>query len=337
VAGKFIVFVPLHEEMEYAHAYMQSEGAECSMPYSQSTDSYFFRFKLQNRTDSEVLFTVIGDMGNTYTLGRITPIIALQQPNACFLVGVAGSLGAERAKLGDVVVSSRAKAMFADKIKTVDPSKEEVRRRPDFDLLNANGVIFIDERKMFRDRDSGEKDFLRFRRMFARSEMSEIMVARYANYVRGATLELAGVSREQFAGLPENLQNAAPAVREGTMFGSDMVIDSESYVRFILERDTDEAADYYNQKAGGRDQRQRWFASTPLAVDMESFGFLTMAMLSKEDFARHYVTVRGISDMAAGKEDLDRTTGQGIRQIAVRNAVKVAIDMINYIVRTNLG
>jgi purine-nucleoside phosphorylase len=117
-----------------------------------------------------------------------------------------------------------------------------------------------------------------------------------------------------------------------------MVVDSEKYVEFILERNTDESADYYHQKAVGRSPLQKWFRSELEAVDMETFGFLLLSQVSGEHFgSRLYFAVRGISDLATDKEALDGSTGDKIREIAIFNAVEVTLDMIDYILRNNLG
>jgi nucleoside phosphorylase len=331
VADKYLVFVPLQEEMKYAYQYMIMQGATTLLPYDPAHDSYHFLYTRPNRTPGEVTFVVLGDMGNTFALGRIAPYLADIRPHASFLVGLAGSID-PNVNLGDVIVSSRSKAIFPDKIKTLNPNKEEVADRANITIPHPNGAkVWVDSRKVV----FGGGSFLRYRRATARSRRSEMLLARYAAYLqRSARLALDAVSVADIPALDPNLENAAPQIHEGTILGSDMVIDSQDYLAFVQERDKDSLADVYNQR--GMHARQQWFPLTLLAVDMESFGFLQLAAQERQ-FTDLYLTVRGISDLAAGKEDLDASTAHQVRDIAVQNAVKVAIDLLNYVIDNKVG
>jgi nucleoside phosphorylase len=334
VEKKFVVFVPLHEEMKYAHAHMLSKHATCPLPYDPQTNDYTFHYTLTARTSARVRFCVIGDMGNAYTLARITPIIEIEKPHGCFLVGLAGSLKPDGIRLGDVVVSSRSKSLYPDKVKKLADAREEVREKSRLSLPDPNGLLLIDDRKVVLG-----DNFLRFRRMFARATVSEPIAHDYVRYAStAAPLPLKGVTASDFPVLRPGSENPNPSPKEGTIFGSDMVVDSEKYVAFVLERNTDDSADYYHQKAGGRSPLQKWFRSDLEAVDMETFGFLLLSQVSGEHFGfRLYFAVRGISDLATDKEPLDKSTSDKVREIAIFNAVEVTLDMIDYILRNNLG
>jgi nucleoside phosphorylase len=273
-------------------------------------------------------------MGNAYTLARITPVIEIEKPHACFLVGLAGSLEPDKVKLGDVVVSSRSKSLYPDKVKTLNKVTEEVRSKSNLNLPDPNGLLLIDDRKVLM-----VDSFLRFRRMFARAAMSEPIASDYVRYAStAAALPLKDVKSSDFPSLRARSENLNPSPKEGTIFGSDMVVDSKKYVQFVLEKNKDDSADYYHQKARGRSPLQKWFKSDLEAVDMETFGFLLLSQVSGEHFgSRLYFAVRGISDLAAEKEALDGSTGDRIREIAIFNAVEVTLDMIDYILRNNLG
>lgn len=333
MTDKYLVFVPLQEEMKYAYNYMDSlPGAYTLLPYDPAHESYLFHYTRPNRTPGEVTFVLLGDMGNTFALGRIAPYLAEIRPHASFLVGLAGSID-PNINLGDVIVSSRSKAIFPDKIKTLNPSKEEVADRASMAIPHPNNSkVWVDSRKVVFSGGS----FLRFRRATARSPKSEMLLARYAAYLRGAQLPLDAISTVNIPNLDQKLENAAPKVREGTILGSDMVVDSKDYLAFVRERDRDASADVYNQKAQGTHPRQKWFAASLNAVDMETFGFLQLAAQERK-FTDLYLTVRGISDLAAGKEELDVATADQVRDIAVQNAVKVAIDLLNYVIDNKVG
>jgi hypothetical protein len=46
----------------------------------------------------------------------------------------------------------------------------------------------------------------------------------------------------------EHMENPSPGVRFVTILSGELVIDSEEYVEFMLERNRDEDQDYYAQK-----------------------------------------------------------------------------------------
>ena len=113
------------------------------------------------------------------------------------------------------------------------------------------------------------------------------------------------------------------------MFSSEMVVDSQEYIDFVVEKNRHHDLDIYKRK--GHEGRWKWFNSDLDAFDMESYGFFMITeQMAGEIGPSLCFTVRGISDGASDKGILDTTSANRIREIAVENAVKVAFSMVAY-------
>ncbi|MCP5433056.1 MAG: hypothetical protein H6923_07270 [Alphaproteobacteria bacterium] len=325
-----VLFVPMQEEMEYAYNTLKSRGGTCSLDYDKKTDRYPFTWTLGSRTIVTVYLKVIGDHGNLRTATRMAQTLIDVDPYFCLLVGIGGAMeppGNRTLGLEDVVISTRVKTLYPDKVKRRDASKEDY----------APGLpIQLDQEKKFLT-DS----FFRFRRDAIQWQDSTFLLDGYLKHLNGGTaapLSLYPVTPDTVNGLDLTQQNPKPKVAQGTIFSSEMVIDSDEYIDYLIRKNLSDASDYYVQKDGKNHPRQGWFSSTIPVADMESLGFFEMiGNLKGRITTTHAVSVRGISDFASQKQNLDETTFDKVREKAVANAITVALDMLDWSGALNPG
>ena len=329
---RVVLFVPLIEELKYVHALMIKRGAKASLPFSEGMDSYEFVFRTGTRNERKVAVRLIGDMGNLTAATRMAPLVVQEKPQIAILVGLAGGLDGVR--LGDVVVAAAVKALYPDKIKKISPATETLVAVAAPNTPGVPGAYRLDERKRFMG-----DNYFRFRRhaVYLRTSM-----AKAHDYVRALADrpfdDLQPILDSKITGLPMGAANDAPTVHYGVVFGSDMVIDSQDYLDFVTGRNGDTSWDYYTQREGRGDHaRAKWFASDLKVVDMETLGFLEMVKALSDVLPNmHAFSVRGVSDMAANKQELDEDTGDDVRDVAVNNAARVAVDLIEQLDRLSL-
>lgn len=328
------MLVPLSEEMSYIHLYVSSHGGRCDQAFEPKIATYPFSFRYSSSTECDVDFYVIGDMGNLRTATRITQILLDETYDYIFLVGLAGSLDHSIMRLGDVVVSNRVKSYYPDKVAEISFAKNEEFITPgDPRTLNDEGFILIDRRKKILSRS-----YLRYRRDAIVWEESSRTIASYLNFLETklgheALTALRPVTAEEFPHIGAGRENVQPRARYGTIFSSEMVIDSYEYIQFLMDKDTDESLDIYSRKYGGIDNpRRSWFPGPPIAVDMETYGFfsITRRLRSEIENAR-CLSVRGISDLASAKSDLDEATGDRVRRLAVENCIAIVMSIISVV------
>lgn len=322
-----VLFFALEEELEQAYKFLKADGATCWVDYhSKSAKEYLFEYSERGNGDFRVLITVLGDLGNVKIATQVLPIVMNAKPRACILVGIAGSLDKNKLRLGDVVVSAGVKIIYPDKLKQFDSSKEVFVDQAVGDQ-KIDDRISVDVRKRFL----GES-FFRFRRQFLRNDKSLTLLSHYLTFLTKEPVVLEPVLQ---------IENLNPNVLETTILGSDFVFDSTEYIQFLNERNVDLSKDYYVQKSNPEDaDRNIWLETELLAVDMESYGYFQ----ALEKLINHHGTttafsIRGISDYASGKEDLDTehsTDVRPIRSVAASNAVLVAVDMIKFLRKKRL-
>ncbi len=120
----------------------------------------------------------------------------------------------------------------------------------------------------------------------------------------------------------------------GWVLGTHHVVDSEEYKKYLQEKNTQLQFDVHRQK--GEQDRVPWKNGELLAVDMESYGLVRSVELLRTTPAPQGgcpsliggIVVRGISDLCAGKGDLDDETGSEIRRLAIENATNVCLTLI---------
>lgn len=331
--GRHLIIVPLEEEMEYLHDFLRNNGGKFDLDYSRGNKSYYFEWPLQyGRAD--VVCYLIGDMGNLRTSAALIQVLSERSYDYILLVGLAGSPNKMVSTVGDVVISNIVKSYYPDKVARRSDDKKEVFSAVTEFSTHAEAEYFpIDTRKKVLN-DS----YFRFRRDAVNWQPSQASIFEYhraAENARGTvkTQEaLEPIRQSDFEKLPPWAENHAPKIVFGAVFSSEMVIDSDEYLDFINDRDGDEQFDIYYRKRGGNHDRRRWLKAPYAAIDMESYGFfMTAEGLKSSDLnGAKCITVRGISDLASEKGKLEEDTEDGLRRIAVRNASKVALDMINY-------
>lgn len=301
VDSEVLIFVPLNEEMKYAHELLTSQfgGASASMPFSDGMEHYLFEIKRSDRSKRHINLRRLGDMGNLKAATKMASAMFEVRPQIAVLVGIAGGL--DGVSLGDVVISSAVKAIYADKIKSIDPSAERFVDLKAGVAPGKAGAYVLDERKKVLG-----TSYFRFRRdaVYLTAGMNKI--ARYLrNLARGPLENLQPVDPAEISTLKPGQENLAPKVRSGVVFGSDLVIDSEEFIQFLEDRNSDEhaAMDYYTQHNGQMNHdRYEWFASDLNIVDMETLGFLQMIKAMRDVMPMTLAfSVRGISDMAKDK------------------------------------
>jgi hypothetical protein len=279
---------------------------------------------MRNRHTLPIAFQVLGDMGNLIAATHSLSAIKSLYPRQCFLIGLAGSLNSGTVNLGDVAVATSVKAFYPDKVKRLDPDREIFGSIGD----NVPGKIIVDSRKRIF-----AESFLRFRRVSSRWPNSAFQAARYMSYLESTRAQLPLNPVANISGLAAQFENRSPKIFQATVFGSDMVIDSDEFVNFLSERNTSQDHDYYRKKSGdvAADRRNTWLTSELTVVDMESLGYFMIAhALGDSIEGTQYYSVRGVSDFSSGKDRLQELTAGEVRRCAMMNALTVTLDMIEF-------
>lgn len=325
--------------------FQRLEGEE----YDGSKAEHTFHRRGPDRRYRELSFVVLDAkqrhvMGNVATVAAATAAVLKHKPSFLLLIGLAGSLVPDEVGLGDVVFSTAAKMWAPDKLKKLDAEKEvfaDFKSLPEDQLeaLKLAGKIVVDMRKTV-----AADLFFRFRKDLVECEQSSARRKAYKIQLRDRPMdELTPVCEKVLAGCkPEvvaALSNLEPKVRFGTILGSEWVVDSAKYVAFAHERNRSDIFDYYKQKdvlkakpgreGEGARRNKRWDKSDVLAVDMETYGFfMAVESLNSNGQSVQAFSIRGISDLASGKSELDDSTEDRVRGVCVRNAAAVAVDFI---------
>ncbi len=356
---KTLCLVPLHEEMRYIDEYLTQfanprfvrlDGDE----FDPSKSEFTFSRRGPDRRYRELTFVVLDAgnrhvMGNVATVAAVTAAVLKHNPSYLVLVGLAGSLVSAEVGLADVVFSTAAKMWAPDKLKLLDEKKEvfaDVNNLPDerLDELKKARKIVVDSRKSV-----AQKLFFRFRKDLVECPQSSTRRKAYKVHLRDKPMEelipccdkvLDGCEPEVISAL----KNMDPKVFFGTILGSEWVVDSATYVEFAHERNKSDNFDYYKQKDSlkakpgvegeGARRNRRWDKSDMLAVDMESYGFfMAVEALNANGQSVQAFSIRGISDLASGKSELQDRTEDRVRNVCVRNAAAVAVDFIRAVER----
>lgn len=325
-----VIFVPLQEEMEYIYNYLTNENKAVATQefYDENISEYNFHYKVPRRDSICLKFIVLGDMGNLVAATKLAKAVRISEIEMAILVGLGGSLDPDHCKLGDVLIAYEVKTIYPDKIKKIDNRTEVFSDVADAD----SGLYKIDPRKKVMS-DS----FFRLKRRFHRWELSSDWVSRYCNHLKAHPLEnLQSVGAE--TELPDDfkhLENITPSVNSGTILSGDFVVDSEEFAEFLIERNKSIDMDYYSQRNSIKRDRKsevNWFKSRVPVVDMETLGFFTAANELQNWLNPGFLfSIRGVSDVARNKSELDASTQNNVRSIAVHNAIITAIDLIEYI------
>lgn len=351
-----VVLVPLHEEMAYIDGLLTRPGrpglsVRRTMPveFEPGADRTDYLLIRASRTTHHITVLVLDTkkrhvMGNISTAATALKTFTALGPQVVFLVGLAGSMASESVRLGDVVVSTSAKFYSPDKVRKINDA-DEVFVEPGLTveemLAGGGGRIVIDARK----RILGD-EYFRFRRDKVRCEAAQERQVGYKNHLELHPItHLSPINADTLKNLAsDQIVNHQPQVHFGTILGSEWVVDSSAYKKFLVDRNTDERLDYYVQKdmknakpgvEGEGRRRNSWDPSALLAVDMETYGFLK----ASQEFSPQLqaFSVRGISDLADRKSELDGATQEVIRKMSVENAATVLIDFLTIMDEWNYG
>lgn len=322
--SKFAIFIALPEELEAAITLLNDrgrlDGSMIDVEAGQRQLDYELFYDSQIIEGSVYL---IRGMGNTKSAAFVgSSLFAEAPPRHALLVGISGSLNKDKIKLGDVVISSHVKHYSPDKIKCftnaqlveIDVKSAEEICDPLSSVQLSNftvpGKTLIDG----RDRVLGDSYFRYLRETIMRPvEQKELK-----RFLRKRIDKFGNSGGNGFS------------VHHGSLLGSHMVIDSESYVNYIHQKNMCSDTDYYQMNSPDEfRERCKWDQSELLAVDMESYGFFA----AYEDYKYYSGSVRatafrGISDLAFGKSDLDKESKGKHRRSAVQNALNVALDYL---------
>lgn len=348
-----VFLVPLREEMKYIDKYLTEE---LKSPYSRLTNEryepshkvhVFERWNDDTRRMHDLTFIVLDDgdrqiMGNISTVAAAIISVQNYTPDVVILIGIAGSMY-EKVRLGDVVFSTAAKMWSPDKLKKLDSKKEVFAPIPTLTAaaiakIKKDKKILVDPRKTV---STGH--FFRFRKDLVSCEIAQNRRDAFARRHRDNPMTLSPVDAAVLRGCDkdaiEALKNDRPAVHFGTLMGSEWVVDSAEFVTFAAERNLDNTYDYYSQKDAlkakpgeegeGSKRNRRWDTTRMLAVDMESYGFFkAIETLNGFGSTVQAFSIRGISDLAAEKTDLDDLSEERVRRLCVHNATRVALDFV---------
>lgn len=330
--AKIEIFVALEEELESILEVFESKGKIQNRSWKGRLSSGHNRFKFVPKgyddVADDISVNLIRGMGNVMAAAHVgTSFVPPEAggdvvPQLVILVGISGSLSEGEARLEDVVVSNHVKYYAPDKIlsslgkKTIrldsnkrshfnGKSAKEIRDA--LDLPNS-GIAYD-----VRDRVLGG-NILRFKRdnIFYRD--------------RDARLESFMAWSDKKLDLPYR-------VKHGTILGTDWVIDSQSYVEYLADKEVNQEFDYYAiNKPDEFADRCKWNEDAPIAADMETYGFfLALERLAMNSSVRPLAfAVRGISDLCSGKSDLDDRTGGQHRKKAAQNAAEVALNLVAF-------
>lgn len=326
--GSIVVFVALPEEMEYIYKYLTSDNrGECGRNYSKSVNVYPFTLFMKNGKEYEALFQVLPSMGNLSTASIAAKQIAGRWPHLCFLVGISGSLDPQKYRLGDVIVSTSVKSYAADKLKQLEEGQEK------FYGEDGDATFVIDPRKRVMNHS-----FFRFRRQWIERENSTPHAHDYGKRWRDTKHKprLIPIDKSDIEGISDEYANPTPSVHVQALLGSDFVVDSAEFVDFVTERNVDDSKDFYRMKdkdANKRefDERNKWNQDDLSAVDMESWGFFNIAEHLSPGPTSLFFSIRGISDLSAGKSTLDKASKNEVRSAAAKNAIHIMWELMNYL------
>lgn len=322
----FAIFIALPEELGAAIDILKENGNFSGRRSDIEAGRTRFLYKLgpgPGEGKEGDVFLIRG-MGNTKSAAFVGASLAhASPPRHALLVGISGSLDPENVHLGDVVISSHVKYYSPDKIKDIPEG-------------GCNVVCSDDARKICDNSNSMQVNDVR--------KESEILIderdVRFSNsfyrYIRQRICRNdEEYNIDKFMMIRHELYgpHCAPEFKlhSGAVLGSNMVLDSHSFVNYLLEKNRCTDMDFYSLNSPKEfKERCSWDSSELLAVDMESYGFFS-AFEDMKSFSTvvQAVAVRGISDLAAGKSNLDQESKGEHRQIATARAVRVAIDYLH--------
>lgn len=323
--SRFAIFIALPEELEAAISVLSKYGSLDGDMSDVTAGQRIFDYHL-NSPKGPIAGQVylIRGMGNTKSAAFVGSSLDMgAPPEHALLIGISGSLCPEKVQLGHVVMSSHVKHYSPDKVKRFD-SKElkEIPSESASDICNPESSIqsseFYEEGKILidgRDKILGGSHYRYLRqRIFRNNEQRELK-----KFLKSHGDKISGDDGNEYK------------LHHGAILGSNMVIDSDEYVDYLMQKNFCDDVDFYKLNDPSEyKERCVWDESQLLAVDMESYGFFS----AFSDFQYYSSTVRavafrGISDLAFGKAVLDGKSKGSHRRQATKNAVEMALKYLH--------
>jgi nucleoside phosphorylase len=323
--SKFAIFIALPEELEAAISVLSKYGSLDGDMSDVTAGQRIFDYQLKSPKGpiaGEVY--LIRGMGNTKSAAFVGSSLDVgAPPKHALLIGISGSLSPKKVGLGHVVMSSHVKHYSPDKVKRFN-SKElkEISSDSASDICDPKsstqssdfqekGKILVDG----RDKILGGSHYRYLRqRIFRNNEQRELK-----KFLKSHGEKIVGDDGNDYK------------LHHGAILGSNMVIDSEEYVEYLMQKNFCDDVDFYKlNDPNEHKERCVWDSSELLAVDMESYGFFS----AFSDFQYYSSSVRavafrGISDLAFGKADLDGESKGSHRRQATKNAVETALKYLH--------
>ncbi|WP_271078610.1 phosphorylase family protein [Aurantiacibacter sp. MUD61] len=322
----FAIFVALPEELGAALDVLKANGTFKGSKSDIDAKRTRFLYKLGNGHGKgrEGTVYLIHGMGNTRSAAFVGSSVAQgSAPAYALLIGISGSLDHKSVKLGDVVISAHVKYYAPDKIKDCDNSV--IKTLMPTDASKVCDPNFTDQVSQHRD---GEKQLLD-----GRDTRFSGSFYRYVRQSINRDSEEFSIDKFMMRREEEFGEKCARdfSLHSGSILGSNMVLDSSEYLNYLLEKNDCWDMDFYHLNNPSEfNERCRWDNSKLLAVDMESFGFFSAFQdISRISQGTHAVAVRGISDLAAGKESQDKSSKGDMRRLATQRAVQVGLDYLH--------
>lgn len=330
--AQVVLILALPEERQYFHGAISERSN-----WEASSERKRYRCSYSGPSGKvEVTVQTLDGMGHIEAVIGTSSVIATRSPTLVIMVGIAGSLVPNKVGLGDVVVSNHAKFFASDKVAQVPSGVAHPEyifgTEERLQEAKARGQYVVDERDRFLS-----SSFLRYERKCIESPYMDGLLTDIEKSINGLPLRDLPVK-----GLPDRFSELPSSKRGrkthfGWILGSHHVIDSAEYRDYLNEKNVKLELDIHRQK--GDHDRSFWKDGELLAVDMESYGVLRAVETARTTPPRDGgcstllggVIVRGISDICEYKGDLDKSTGNSIRRLAVENATEVALSLIEAI------
>ena len=317
------IIVALEEELSNAFDCLAGHGRFLAPKQSLKEGQTNFRYKLNDGLGKgshvECEIFLINGMGNVAASAFVGRSFLNFEPDLLISVGISGSLNPNDVRLEDVVISNQVKYYAPDKI-------GEFSSTDKFTPIDSASTAKLESGEYHIDkRDILDNVYLRYIR-------EHIVLSEFS-----PDLDLFLDFRQDAANDASVLMRGASLVR-GTILGSHWVVDSDKYAQYLHWKNGNSDLDFYKlNKPAEYAQRCTWGDSGLHAVDMETYGFFkALHFLNKT--RRHKVpgfAIRGISDYAAGKSELDVKSGGSHRAKAVENAMLVTIEFLRFFAAQN--
>lgn len=245
--------------------------------------------------DRRVMVSSCERMGHVDAAARTAQIVARNRPGLIIFVGTAASLKPGKIQVGDVVVPQKSVYRRYEKISEKGQADYESRvKRENF------REKFFDDNALITETDAVQM-----------TGDENNIVAELKRSSRNVSLECGTGSEIAIDGQRYKLREPRVHV-DVDILSCGMVVDSITYRDFLVERSDD-------------------IVRKTDVIDMESYGFFKALQLTKDIYTCKGLMVRGISDYAGRKQQLEaglEGRPEGWKETGVRNAALVVAELL---------